>query len=81
MMRFKILGVALLGLAVLLAVRGFALALEAESPTAESYLLMAIFLAVTVRVLQAEKHHRDRLARENREVLEDDEEGERTAML
>ena len=62
-MRFKILGVLALLVGAYFAVEGILLAHKATSDSllAEVYPLVAIFLALVVRVLQAEKHHRDRL--------------------
>ena len=62
-MRFKILGLVALLLGAYFAVEGILLAEKGTSDTlkAQVYPLVAIFLALVVRVLQAEKHHRDRL--------------------
>ncbi len=62
-MRFKILGVVALLVGGYFAVEGILLAHKATSDSllAQVYPLVAIFLALVVRVLQAEKHHRDRL--------------------
>jgi len=61
-MRFKILGVVALLVGAYFAVEGVLLVQKAASDTlrAQVYPLVAIFLALVVRVLQAEKHHRDR---------------------
>lgn len=60
-MRFKIVGVVLLLVGVFFAARGWLLADQARIVTesAKVDVLIAIFLASTVRVLQAEKHHRE----------------------
>ena len=55
-MVFKATGVILLLLAAYLAFQSFALSPNDSSRT--SYSLVAIFLVLVVRVLQAEKHHR-----------------------
>ncbi|HUR36882.1 MAG TPA: hypothetical protein VM009_03630 [Terriglobales bacterium] len=62
-MRFKILGVLALLVGAYFAVEGVLLSQKAASDTlrAQVYPLVAIFLALVVRVLQAEKHHRDGL--------------------
>ena len=62
-MRFKVLGVVALLVGAYFAVEGVLLAQQgtSESLRAQVYPLVAIFLALVVRVLQAEKHHRDRL--------------------
>ena len=62
-MRFKILGVVALLVGAYFAVEGVLLAEKGSSDPlkAQVYPLVAIFLALVVRVLQAEKHHRDRL--------------------
>jgi hypothetical protein len=62
-MRFKILGVLALLVGAYFAIEGVLLSQKASSDTlrAQVYPLVAIFLAMVVRVLQAEKHHRDRL--------------------
>ena len=62
-MRFKILGVLALLVGAYFAVEGILLAHKATSDSllAQVYPLVAIFLDLVVRVLQAEKHHRDRL--------------------
>ena len=62
-MRFKIMGVLALLVGAYFAVEGILLAHKApnDSLLAQVYPLVAIFLALVVRVLQAEKHHRDRL--------------------
>lgn len=62
-MRFKILGVVALLVGAYFAVEGMLLAEKGASDSlkAQVYPLVAIFLALVVRVLQAEKHHRDRL--------------------
>lgn len=62
-MRFKVLGVIALLVGAYFALEGVLLAQKGESEIlrAQVYPLVAIFLALVVRVLQAEKHHRDRL--------------------
>jgi hypothetical protein len=56
---FKGVGVTLLLMAAYLAVQAFVLVLPNDGRlSAEVYVLVAIFLALTVRVLQAERHHR-----------------------
>ena len=62
-MRFKVLGVVALLVGAYFAVDGVLLAEKGSSDSlkAQVYPLVAIFLALVVRVLQAEKHHRDRL--------------------
>ncbi len=62
-MRFKVIGVIALLVGAYFALEGVLLAQKGESETlrAQVYPLVAIFLALVVRVLQAEKHHRDRL--------------------
>ena len=62
-MRFKILGVIALLVGAYFALEGVLLSQKAASDVlrAQVYPLVAIFLALVVRVLQAEKHHRDRL--------------------
>jgi hypothetical protein len=62
-MRFKILGLMALLVGGYFAVEGIVLAhkLPNDALLAQVYPLVAIFLALVVRVLQAEKHHRDRL--------------------
>ncbi|HUS18739.1 MAG TPA: hypothetical protein VMZ25_03740 [Terriglobales bacterium] len=62
-MRFKILGLLALLIGAYFAVEGVLLAQKMASDTlrAQVYPLVAIFLALVLRVLQAEKHHRDRL--------------------
>ena len=59
-MRFKFLGVFFLALGLYLVVHGvlMARALPESGVAAQVYCLAAIFLAITVRVLQAERHHR-----------------------
>ena len=74
-MRFKIIGVILLIVAAWFAVEGVIQAERQnnESITATVFPLVAIFMAMVVRVLQAEKHHRDRLKMEEKidnDVLE-----------
>ncbi len=61
-MRFKVVGVLLLLVGLYFAGRGWWLADQARVVTesAKVDVLIAIFLASTVRVLQAEKHHRER---------------------
>jgi hypothetical protein len=62
-MRFKVLGVVALLVGAYFALEGVLLSqkVAGESLRAQVYPLVAIFLALVVRVLQAEKHHRDRL--------------------
>ena len=62
-MRFKITGMLFLLLAIYFAGEGLWLAqqLKRDDLLATVYPMVAIFLALTVRVLQAEKHHRERL--------------------
>jgi len=62
-MRFKIIGVIALLVGAYFALEGALLAMKGIDSTlkAQVYPLVAIFLALVVRVLQAEKHHRDRL--------------------
>ena len=59
-MRFKLLGVLFLGAGLYLVVHGvmMARALPEGGVAAQVYCLAAIFMAITVRVLQAERHHR-----------------------
>jgi hypothetical protein len=59
-MRFKLLGVFFLALGLYLVVHGvlMARAIPESGVAAQVYCLAAIFLAITVRVLQAERHHR-----------------------
>ena len=59
-MRFKLLGVFFLALGLYLVVHGvvMARAMPESGVAAQVYCLAAIFLAITVRVLQAERHHR-----------------------
>lgn len=66
-MRFKIVGVVLLLVGLYFAGRGWWLAEESRIVTesAKVDVLIAIFLASTVRVLQAEKHHREEQRRES----------------
>jgi len=70
-MRFKIVGVLLLLAGLYFAGRGWWLADQAHiiSESAKVDVLIAIFLASTVRVLQAEKHYREQLRRESGERL------------
>ena len=62
-MRFKVLGLVALLVGAYFAVEGALLAEKGASDSlkAQVYPLVAIFLALVVRALQAEKHHRDRL--------------------
>ena len=71
-MRFKLLGVVFLLFAAMLAGQGLLLAWQSNSNTllAEVAPLVAVFLALTVRVLQAEKHHRDLVERARRREQE-----------
>lgn len=58
-MLFKGVGVILLLVAAYLALEAFLLALPKDGVLrAEVYALVAVFLALTVRVLQAERHYR-----------------------
>ncbi len=68
-MRFKVVGVVLLLVGLYFAGRGWWLADQARMVTesAKVDVLIAIFLASTVRVLQAEKHYREQLRREHDE--------------
>jgi hypothetical protein len=68
-MRFKVVGVVLLLIGLYFAARGWLLADAAHIVTesAKVDVLIAIFLASTVRVLQAEKHYREQLRREHEE--------------
>ena len=68
-MRFKIVGVVLLLAGLYFAVRGWLLAQQASIVTesAKVDVLIAIFLASTVRVLQSEKHYREQLRRDHGE--------------
>ena len=61
-MATKAVGVILLLLAVYLAFQSFALLPSNDDSRTLVYVLAAIFLVLTVRVLQAEKHHRDERA-------------------
>ena len=65
-MRFKIVGVLLLLVGLYFASRGWWLADQARiiTESAKVDVLIAIFLASTVRVLQAEKHYREQVRRE-----------------
>lgn len=65
-MRFKIVGVVMLLVGLYFAGRGWWLADQSRIVTesAKVDVLIAIFLASTVRVLQAEKHYRENLRRE-----------------
>jgi type VI protein secretion system component VasK len=71
-MRFKVIGVILLIVAAWFAVEGVIQAERQnnEAISATVFPLVAIFMAMVVRVLQAEKHHRDRLKMEER--IDDD---------
>lgn len=71
-MRFKVIGVVLLVIAAWFAVEGILNAQKQnnDSISATVYPLVAIFMAMVVRVLQAEKHHRDRLKVQER--IDDD---------
>ena len=64
-MRFKIVGVVLLLVGLYFAARGWWLADQSRIMTesAKVDVLIAIFLASTVRVLQAEKHYREQVRR------------------
>lgn len=72
-MRFKILGVVALLVGAYFAVEGVLLSQKVASDTlrAQVYPLVAIFLALVVRVLQAEKHHRDRLKQPAPEAIKE----------
>ena len=74
-MRFKLVGIVLLLAAVGSLVYGFVAAKDPAIPAIEIqiFALAAIFLAVLVRILQAEKHHRDEM-KERSAVEETDEE-------
>ncbi len=61
-MVFKVVGVILLLLALYLAFQSFALVSSNDGSRTLVCVLVAIFLVLTVRVLQAEKHHRDERA-------------------
>ncbi len=65
-MRFKIVGIVLLLVGLFFASRGWWMADQARIVTesAKVDVLIAIFLASTVRVLQAEKHYREQTRRE-----------------
>ncbi len=65
-MRFKIIGVVLLLVGLYFAARGWWLADQSQilTESAKVDVLIAIFLASTARVLQAEKHHREQARRE-----------------
>ena len=65
-MRFKLVGVVMLLAGLYFAGRGWWMADQARIATesAKVDVLIAIFLASTVRVLQAEKHYREQLRRE-----------------
>ena len=65
-MRFKIVGVVMLLVGLFFATRGWWMADQARIVTesAKVDVLIAIFLASTVRVLQAEKHYREQVRRE-----------------
>jgi fumarate reductase subunit D len=67
-MRFKIVGVVLLIVAAVFAVQGMIDAQKQgnDAVSATAYPLVAIFMALVVRVLQAEKHHRDRIKLEEK---------------
>jgi hypothetical protein len=60
-MRFKILGLLLLAFAAYLAADSYIDAVKSADTNlpAQVFPLLAIFLVLVVRVLQAEKHHRD----------------------
>ena len=59
---FKFVGVILLLVGAYLGVEAFILTLTSDHVRPEVYALLAVFLAMMVRVLQAEKHRRDRQA-------------------
>lgn len=71
-MRFKVVGIVLLVIAAWFALEGVISARKenTDAISAAVYPLIAIFLAMVVRVLQAEKHHRDRLKIEEAEGLD-----------
>lgn len=62
-MRFKVIGIVLLVVAAWFAIEGIIQAERQQNDvvSATVFPLVAIFMALVVRVLQAEKHHRDRL--------------------
>lgn len=82
-MRFKILGVVALLVGAYFAVEGVLLVQKAANDTlrAQVYPLVAIFLALVVRVLQAEKHHRDKLKNAAAEPAAKETEAERAHAL
>ncbi len=59
-MRFKLLGLLFLlaGMVMVVAALLLVAPLKDAAASAQVYCLAAIFLAITVRVLQAERHHR-----------------------
>ena len=59
-MVFKFIGVVLLLLGAYLAIDAFTLTVANDQLRAQVYPLIAVFLVLAVRVLQAEKHRRDR---------------------
>ena len=67
-MRFKVIGIVLLVVAAWFAIEGIILAERRQDDTVSAtvFTLVAIFMAMVVRVLQAEKHHRDRLKAEEK---------------
>ena len=71
-MRFKVVGIVLLVVGAWLALEGIISARKENSDaiSATAYPLVAVFLAMVVRVLQAEKHHRDRIKIEEAEELD-----------
>lgn len=87
-MRFKIIGLLFLAIATYLAVQAFDIAVREVDPTdaAKVYALLAVFMVLVARVLQAEKHHRDLMPRKKveeepaspqPELLDDDGKQER----
>lgn len=71
-MRFKVVGIVLLVIGAWLALEGVISARKenTDAISATTYPLVAVFLAMVVRVLQAEKHHRDRLKIEEAQELD-----------
>lgn len=74
-MRFKIIGILLLLGSVYLLVYGFFAAYAVNDPAriVQLYPLSAIFLALVVRIFQAEKHHRDVMKAKQTEEAEEPE--------
>lgn len=77
-MRFKVIGVVLLLAAVYLLGYGYFEAKTLNNPAIEVqfYPLTAIFLALVVRIFQAEKHHRNELQSSQADEPEEVEENE-----